>query len=139
MHPGGMHRNIFSCMMLQFFFSCSHFLPMAGMCVEHIECQGRLSVLEAHTYVVECQKLQPLSVLLDVNDAPETSEHGWDVEKVVLHGVLPSGASLKSPAELCLFSLQDSDWQKKKVGFHGGLPNIGEMNLKLCLAGCPHI
>ena len=82
---------------------------------------------------------QQLSVLLDVHNAPKTNKHGRDVEKVVVHGVLPSGARLKGLVELCLFSLQDSDWQKKKVGFHGGLPNIGEMNLKLCLAGCPHI
>jgi len=57
---------------------------------------------------------KPLSVLLDVHDALKTSEHGRDVEKVVLHGVLPSGASLKGLVERCLFSLQDYEFMVAK-------------------------
>ena len=61
------------------------------------------------------QWLKPLSVLLDVHDAPKTREHGRDVQKVVLHGVLPSGASLKGLVELCLFSLQDYEFMITKT------------------------
>ena len=59
---------------------------------------------------LKSQQPQPLSVLLDGHNAPILCEHGRDVVEVVVHGVLPSGANLKSLVELLLFNLQSYEF-----------------------------
>ena len=64
----------------------------------------------ADTYVLrvlmplKSQQQKQFPVLLEAHNARKLCEHGRDVEEVVVHGVLPSGASLKVLVERCLFN-----------------------------------
>ena len=110
--PADIHRNLHTCMLPQLFSSCSHLLPMAARLAM---APSKPMHLRADTSSLSpSQQLKPLSVLLDVQNAPEACEHCRDVEEVVVHGVLPSAASLEGLVELCLLSLQNSGVAKRK-------------------------
>ena len=106
---------------------------MAGVHVEHVGPKQTPTCAWGQTPVIWVQ-LKPLSVLLKLHDAPKASKHGRDVEKVVVHGVLPSGATLERLVELGLFSLQNYEFmiRKRKHNMAMRQPTIDTINFKIC-------